>query len=112
MTQIMISTTYPKADQARATARVLLKARLAASVQMLGPMESHYWWEEEIHEAREWLCLIKSTATQFDRVAEIITANHPYAVPEIFATPLGQGTAPYLNWINQYAGTVEPTTEA
>ena len=94
----------PDRDLGRRLARSLLEARLAASVQILGPIESHYWWREALHEAEEHLLLCKTTRASYPALEARIVAEHPYELPEIVALPLGPGLDPYLAWIRRYAG--------
>ena len=96
----VITTTGTKQDASK-VARALIEARLAACVQVVGPVTSRYWWNDEIEEAEEWLCLIKTTASLFERLEEAIRAAHPYDVPEILATPVVAGSADYLAWLRE-----------
>ncbi|MEJ2149321.1 MAG: divalent-cation tolerance protein CutA [Chloroflexota bacterium] len=104
----VITTTGTKQD-ANKVARALIEARLAACVQVVGPVTSRYWWKDEIEEAEEWLCLIKTTANLFERLEEAIRAAHPYDVPEILATPVVAGSADYLAWLR---GEVRPAPDS
>jgi periplasmic divalent cation tolerance protein len=96
----VITTTGTKQDASK-VARALIEARLAACVQVVGPVTSRYWWKDEIEEAEEWLCLIKTTANLFERLEQAIRAAHPYDVPEILATPVVAGSADYLAWLRE-----------
>jgi len=96
---IQVLTTTPTKEAAQAVARVLLDARLAACVQISGPIESNYWWEGAIETAVEWHCLAKSRLSLFGKVEEAIRAAHPYEVPEILATRIETGNAAYLDWL-------------
>ena len=95
----VITTTESKA-QAGAIARALLEERLAACVQVVGPITSRYWWGGAIEEAEEWLCLIKTSAEAFERLERAIKAAHPYDVPEILAVPVVAGSGDYLAWLH------------
>ena len=79
----------------------VLEARLAASVQLVGPIVSHYWWRDERHEAREFLCLIKTTETHYEAIETIVTELHPYEVPELYATQIDRAPGPYRDWIDR-----------
>ena len=80
---------------------VLLQNRLAACIQILGPIESHYWWEGEIAVSQEYLCLIKIQELQYQEVEQLILEIHPYEIPEIIAIPISQGLRTYLQWIDE-----------
>jgi periplasmic divalent cation tolerance protein len=77
----------------------LLERRLAACVQVLGPVTSRYRWEGALETSEEWLALVKTTAGRADVVVEAIRARHPYDVPEVLVTPV-TGLPGYLAWID------------
>ena len=95
----VMTTTATQADAER-IARAVLEARLAACVQIIGPLTSLYWWQEQIEQADEWLCLIKSRADVLADLERVIRSVHPYEVPEILAVPVVAGNADYLAWLN------------
>ncbi len=96
---LQVMTTLDSNTDANHLARDLVDARLAACVQVVGPINSTYWWKAEIETATEWLCVIKTRAELFDLLAERITALHSYETPEITATPITDGSPGYLAWI-------------
>jgi periplasmic divalent cation tolerance protein len=98
---IQVIVTVPQKDDANKIAAALLQTRLAACVQVLGPIESSYWWEGKIEEAVEWICLIKSREDLFDQMDSTIRKLHPYSVPEILATRVVRGSQSYLDWMNK-----------
>lgn len=99
-----ITTTGSRAD-ARRIAHALVDRRLAACVQVLGPVESTYRWEGKVATTREWLCLIKTTRVRYRQLAAAIEALHPYDTPEIIALSIAAGSRRYLNWL---AASVRP----
>jgi periplasmic divalent cation tolerance protein len=101
---IQVLTTTPTREAAQAVARVLLDARLAACVQIAGPIESSYWWRGTIETAVEWHCVAKSRLGLFAKVEEVIRGAHPYDVPEILATRIETGNAAYLDWLQRELG--------
>jgi len=102
---IQVTTTASSKVEAEKIAGALLEKRLAACVQVVGPIESHYWWQGKIEHAAEWLCIIKTRRGKFPAVESAIRANHSYEVPEIVACPIEGGSEPYLQWLrNETAG--------
>ena len=98
---IQVTTTTETEADAQAIAGALVTARLAACVQVLGPITSTYRWQGQIEIAQEWLCLIKSEARLYPQVEQAILAAHPYETPEIIATPIISGSDAYLAWLSQ-----------
>lgn len=94
-----VQTTLASREDAAALARSVLESRAAACVQVVGPIESHYWWQGEIQTEQEWLCLVKTAAGVLERLMALVTARHPYDVPEVTATPIAAGSEAYLRWI-------------
>jgi periplasmic divalent cation tolerance protein len=95
----VISTTENKKDAER-IAEFLVEKRLAACVQIFGPIASVYWWEGRVEKADEWFCLIKTTGALYENLESAIRKIHPYKVPEILAIPVVAGSKDYLSWLD------------
>jgi periplasmic divalent cation tolerance protein len=104
---IEVRTTVDTKESAEAIAGALLERRLAACVQIAGPVSSRYWWRGAIESADEWLVSIKSLSSLFDEIQVAIRERHPYDLPEIVAFPIVDGNAEYLAWM---AAEVKPDT--
>ena len=96
---LLVLTNVPNLECAQLIARTLVEARLAACVNLLPAVQSIYRWQGQIEEATEITLLIKTTSQQVDSLQTAIVKLHPYDVPEIIATPIVAGYAPYLQWI-------------
>jgi len=99
---LVVLTTTPNAEEAETLARKIVEARLAACVQVLPPMKSFYFWENEIQIDAEHLLLIKTLPEKFDALKDFIQANHSYSVPEIVALAAEKVSENYLSWIKDY----------
>lgn len=97
---VQAMTTVGSEQEAELIASSLVEAKLAACVQISGPIRSRYRWEGKIEEAREWQCLVKTTTAAYPRVETAIRALHSYDEPEIIAIPIVAGSGGYLNWID------------
>ena len=84
--------------EARSLAKLLVENRLAACVNLVPGVESHYWWQGKLETATEILLVIKSSAEQFEALAEMIKWHHSYETPEILAFTPQEGVADYLAW--------------
>ena len=100
-------TTTPSRVTAGRIARTLVDRRLAACVQIVGPIESIYRWQGRVETACEWLCLIKTTRSRFRAVAAAVESLHPYDTPEMVALPIVGGSPRYLEWL---AASVRPAS--
>lgn len=98
---MVVLTTLPTLSKARQISTLILKKRLAACVNLMGPVESSFWWKGKVDHAKEYLLLIKTRASHFGRLRRFLEKNHPYSVPEIVALPIQRGNASYLNWLSK-----------
>ena len=96
---IQVVTTTQRREDADRIARALVEARLAACVQVAGPITSTYRWRGKIETAEEWQCWAKSRRELYDEIEQAIRHIHPYEVPEILALPILAGGADYLAWL-------------
>jgi len=96
---IQVVTTTARKEDAEAIARSLVEDRLAACVQLVGPVTSTYRWEGKIETGQEWQIWAKTGRTLYDRVEQAIRRLHPYEVPEILAVPVVAGSQGYLAWL-------------
>jgi periplasmic divalent cation tolerance protein len=94
----VLTTTGSKEEAAR-VADALLGKRLAACVQVAGPVESRYWWDGALETAAEWLCVAKTTEDRLEEAVAEIRRAHSYDTPEVTATRIAYGDPAYLRWI-------------
>jgi periplasmic divalent cation tolerance protein len=96
----VILTTVGLLEKAEEIANELVQRRLAACVNIIGPMRSIYRWKGAVESDQEYLLIIKTTA---DRASELSTAFaelHPYELPEHVELAIEGGSVPYLEWIS------------
>jgi periplasmic divalent cation tolerance protein len=96
---IEIKTTTETKEQAQAIARHLVEEKLAACVQITGPVTSTYRWKGKVETTEEWLCLIKTKESLYSELEKAIISLHSYETPEIIAVPISKGSSAYLNWL-------------
>jgi periplasmic divalent cation tolerance protein len=98
---ILLYTTWPDQEKARAAARAAVEARLAACANILAPMQSLYRWEGEIECAGETPMLLKTTAEAAPALRSLILELHPYELPCVLALPANVefSDPDYVAWI-------------
>jgi periplasmic divalent cation tolerance protein len=96
---ILVLTNVPDRAVADTLARVLLDERLAACVNIGGPVDSIYHWRGRIETGREIPVAIKTRPALYSDVEGAIRKIHPYDTPEIIAMPVVGGDARYLGWL-------------
>ncbi len=97
---IVIHTTTGTRHDAEKIAAALVDARLAACVQVSGPIESTYRWQGVQQTTEEWLVTIKTRHELFANVEQAILKLHPYEQPEIIALPVEAVNVGYERWLN------------
>jgi periplasmic divalent cation tolerance protein len=108
---IQIITTTDSRAAAEHIARTLVEQRLAACVQIGGPVTSVYRWQGQVECAEEWTCTIKTTADRYRDVEAQIRTHHTYAEPEILQMSIPGGSDTYLAWLRQQVDTPLPPSE-
>ena len=94
-----IITTLPSREAADQIAASLIEDRLAACVQIDGPIQSTYRWQEAVANEAEWRCTIKTSEQRLDDCISGLRTRHPYDVPEIIATAAGRVDQAYADWV-------------
>ncbi|HOQ42664.1 MAG TPA: divalent-cation tolerance protein CutA [Smithellaceae bacterium] len=97
---IQVMMTTETEEQAQQIAKHLVEEKLAACVQICGPMESIYRWKGKIEMAPEFLCLVKTREDLFPQVEAAIKKLHSYETPEIIAVPIVRGSTEYMTWLD------------
>ena len=98
---IQVTTSVSQRTDAERIAQKLVGRRLAACVQVLGPIVSTYRWQRRVETAEEWLCIAKTSGDRYLELEKAIRELHTYELPEILATPVIAGNADYLAWLQR-----------
>jgi periplasmic divalent cation tolerance protein len=101
---LQVTTTAPSEEEAGRIAAALIEHRLAACVQVIGPIVSRYRWRGAVETEREWLCLAKTDAPRYPELEATIRELHSYEEPEVVATPIVAGSRGYLEWVGESLG--------
>ncbi len=96
---VLVLVTSANEEQGVAIARSLVGEKLAACVNLVGPIRSIYRWRDQIEDDRETLLLVKTRANLLERLERRVRELHTYEVPEIVALRFHAGSKPYLKWL-------------
>jgi periplasmic divalent cation tolerance protein len=98
---IVVLVTCGSEDEALRIANALVEEHLAACVNLVSPIRSIYRWQGKIWDEKEWLLIIKTQKQRFEELEKEVKSLHSYSVPEIISLPIGEGSSPYLNWLEE-----------
>ena len=96
---VLVYTTWPSIVEAEQAGRAILGRRLAACVNILPGMISHYWWEGKVERAEEVVMLIKTRASMADFVRNAVKEAHTYTTPAFMVLPIDDLDPDYHAWI-------------
>lgn len=97
---LIVLVTTSNREEAEKISKTLLKEKLIACANIVGPVHSLFWWQGKIDEAQEHIILMKTRKDLFNRLCEKVRALHSYEVPEILAIPIIGGFKPYMEWLS------------
>jgi periplasmic divalent cation tolerance protein len=99
MTYLIIKTTCADEKEAQKLAKILLKEKLVACVQ-ISKIKSFYHWQGDLNCDSEYEISLKTKQQNYQKIADIIVQNHDYELPQIIAIPIVQGYKKYLEWLD------------
>lgn len=102
---VLVYTTWPSIVEAERAGRAIVERRLAACVNILPGMVSHYWWQGKIERAEEVVMLVKTRVGLADAVGKAVKDAHSYTTPSIMVVPVESVDPAYHRWV------VEETSE-
>ena len=96
---VIIQSTTDNQEMAKSWAQQLVSNRLAACVQIEGPIHSVFEWKGEVLEQTEWRVQIKTLTGVAPAVTTWLAANHNYELPEIIQYSVEFVQPNYLAWV-------------
>ncbi len=103
-TMILVYISCENKEQAEKIGSILIKARLAACVQITQPVTSMFLWppkEHNITNVEETLLMVKTLESKWEQLDELARKNHTYDTPEIIAIPALGVSKKYLEWLTE-----------
>jgi periplasmic divalent cation tolerance protein len=99
MSIVSVYCVFADGPEAERIGRTIVEERLAACINMLGPVRSIYRWQGAVETAEETAAILKTTSDQADRLITRIAALHSYEVPCIVVWPIDKLLGPYAAWV-------------
>jgi periplasmic divalent cation tolerance protein len=98
---VIVYTTWPSIVEAEKAGRSIVERRLAACVNILPGMVSHYWWQGKIERADEAVMIVKTRASLAEAVRLAVRQLHSYTTPAVMVLPVEAADPDYQAWIMQ-----------
>ena len=96
---VLVYTTWPSLVEAERAGRMLVENRLAACVNILPAMISHYWWQGRLERAQEVVAIFKTRAILTEALRRAFKEAHPYETPSFIVLPVESVDAEYESWL-------------
>lgn len=95
----LVLTTTGSRDEAERLAHALVEQRIAACVNIIPGLTSVYRWKGQVESAEEVLMLMKTTASNLQRLEDSLRSLHSYEVPEFLVLQPDSASEAYLQWL-------------
>jgi periplasmic divalent cation tolerance protein len=99
MSVVSLYAVFANAGEAERIGRTVVEERLAACINILGPVRSIYRWQGKIESADEVAAIFKTHHWNSDALIERIAALHSYDVPCIVTWPVDKVLRSYADWV-------------
>jgi periplasmic divalent cation tolerance protein len=104
MSVVSIYAVFANAEEAERIGRTMVEERLAACVNILGPICSIYRWKGAIESADEAAAIFKTDDAHADALIERVSALHSYDVPCVVSWPVDKVLQTYAEWVVESVG--------
>ena len=93
--------TTKNVKEARKIAKILVKERLVACVNIIPKIESIYWWKGKINHHDEAALIAKTKKQNIRKITYKVKSIHSYSIPAIVALRIKDGNSDYIRWIKK-----------
>jgi periplasmic divalent cation tolerance protein len=104
MSVVSVYVVFSSGEEAERIGLAVVEERLAACVNILGPVRSIYRWQGAVQTAKETAAIFKTTHDSADALVTRIAGLHSYDVPCIVTWPIDKIIASYAQWVADSVG--------
>ena len=99
MTVVSVYAIFADAEEAERIGRAMVEERLAACVNILGPVRSIYRWKGAVETADEVAAIFKTSDERAGDLIARIAALDSYDVPCVAVWPIDKILGAYATWV-------------
>jgi periplasmic divalent cation tolerance protein len=96
---IIVYTTCKDKKEVKKISDYVLRNKLAACVNSFGIL-SYYLWKGKIRRGREYVCIIKTSASKFRALKEGLAKISGYDIPCIMKININDANNKFIEWMN------------
>jgi periplasmic divalent cation tolerance protein len=104
MSVVSLYAIFASSEEAERFGRTVVDERLAACINILGPVRSIYRWSGAVETADEVAAVLKTSSAMADALITRIAGLHSYDVPCIVTWPIDKVLSSYADWVEQSVG--------
>jgi len=101
MSIMSVYAVFASAEEAERIGRAVVEERLAACINILGPIRSIYRWHGKVETADEVAAIFKTHHWSGDALIERVTELHSYDVPCVVSWPIDKLVRAYADWVEE-----------
>ena len=101
MSIMSVYAVFASAEEAERIGRAVVEERLAACINILGPIRSIYRWHGKVETADEVAAIFKTHHWSGDALIERVTELHSYDVPCVVSWPIDKIVRAYADWVEE-----------
>lgn len=100
MSVLSVYAIFANAEEAERIGRTVVEDRLAACINIFGPIRSIYRWQGAVEAAVEVAAILKTSDAQADALIARIASLHSYEIPCVVTWPVDKVLPSYADWVD------------
>lgn len=104
MSVVSVYVIFADLEEAERVGRAVVEERLAACINILGPVRSIYRWQGAVETSEEVAAILKTSHIAADALITRIAALHSYEVPCVATSPIDKILRSYADWVEENVG--------
>ena len=98
---VLIYTTCQNSEEAKKIGKLIVEKKFASCVN-IWPIDSIYFWENEVKNDDEAVLLIKTIEAKVQQIEDLIMQNHSYSLPFIAVVDVRRVNRAYKEYMSHH----------